>query len=75
MEHVVSRWNNNAEFVVELTQRDGHESRATQRYLDSVLGEDRVAQTVGFRLVETTTGREVSFPLQLVADSRFGSNR
>lgn len=75
MEHVVSRWNNNAEFVVELAQRDGHESRATQLFLDTALGEDRVAQTIGFRLVETETGREVSFPLQLVADSRFDSDR
>ena len=75
MEHVVSRWNNNAQFVVELARRDGHESRATQRYLAEVPGEDGIAQTVGFRLVETETGREVSFPLQLVADSRFGSDR
>ena len=71
MEHIINTWHNNAQFINELAE-SRPDKRPTYLYVQDVL-QNRLElhQLIEFRLVEVETGREVEFPLRLIADSRF----
>ena len=76
MEHIVSKWDTEGDLVKELAVSDGDELRKTQEYYNELVEwfkdmKQYKAQEVEFRLVEVDTGREVVFPLQLIADAKF----
>lgn len=71
MEQVVRRWRNNRELAVELMAYDDHESREVRQFAREITEGEESRHTTAFKLVETNTGREVEFPIQLIADTRF----